>query len=64
MDNTYTIYLDGKSFARACGTEATYELYSRVVAVAELLCLSVDLVWNETGEVVAYYDPEELEDEE
>lgn len=57
--NTYTIYLRAKPIACVSGTEYAYEVYRRAVDLAELLACTADLVWDETAEVVAYYDPEE-----
>lgn len=57
--NTYTIYLGAKPIACVCGTEYAYEVYRKTADLAELLGCTADLVWDDTAEVVAYYDPEE-----
>lgn len=57
--NTYTIYLRTNPIACVSGTEYAYEVYTKTVDLAELLGQSACLVWDETGEEVAYYNPEE-----
>ena len=61
---TYTIYLNNKPIATLSGTEAAYEAYSIARKLAETLGYTCCLVWDETGEVVAFYDPEEEDYEE
>jgi len=55
----YTIYLGSTPIAIAYGTEYAYAAYAKTRELAELLDRDCCLVWNETGEVVANYDPEE-----
>lgn len=57
--NTYTIYLHANPIACVSGTEYAYEVYTKTVELAELLGQTACLVWDETGEEVACYDPEE-----
>ena len=57
--NTYTIYLHANPIACVCGTEYAYEVYAKTASLAELLGQSACLVWDETGEEVAYFDPDE-----
>lgn len=56
--NTYTIYLNANPIACVCGTEYAYEVYAKALDLAELLGNTASLVWDETGEEVACYDPE------
>ena len=62
--STYTIYLGTNPVATVNGTEYAYEVYSKTRELAELLGSVASLVWDETSEEVAYFDPdcEELED--
>ena len=57
--NTYTIYLNAKPIACVCGTEYAYEVYTKACDLAELLGYSASLVWDDTAEEVASYDPED-----
>lgn len=57
--NTYTIYLGSNPIACIAGTEACYACYEAAKTIAEMTGKTVCLVWDETGEVVADYDPEE-----
>ena len=57
--NTYTIYLHANPITCVCGTEYAYEVYAKTADLAELLGQSACLVWDETGEEVAYFDPDE-----
>lgn len=57
--NTYTIYLGASPIATVSGTEYAYEVYAKTRELAELLCKEASLVWDETAEEVAFYDPEE-----
>ena len=62
--STYTIYLGTNPVATVSGTEYAYEVYSKTRELAELLGREASLVWDETSEEVAYFDPnyEGLED--
>lgn len=62
--NTYTIYLGATPIAIINGTEYAYEVWAKVKELAELLGKTADLTWDETDEVVAFYDPEEESCEE
>lgn len=57
--NTYTIYLGASPIANVAGTEYAYEVYAKTRELAEMLCKEACLVWDDTAEEVAYYDPEE-----
>lgn len=56
--NTYTIYLGVNPIACLAGTEACYACYEAAKIIAEMTGKAAFLVWDETGEVVADYDPE------
>lgn len=62
--STYTIYLGTNPVATVKGTEYAYEVYSKTRDLAKLLGKEASLVWDETCEEVAYFDPncEWLED--
>lgn len=62
--NTYTIYINNNAIATISGTEACYACYEAAKTIAEMTCQTASLVWDETGEVVAFYDPEEEDYEE
>lgn len=57
--NTYTIYLGANPIANVSGTEYAYEVYAKTQELAELLGKTCALVWDDTAEEVASYDPEE-----
>lgn len=57
--NTYTIYIGSAPIACVSGTEYAYEVYAKSKELAELLGKDCALVWDETGEEVACFDPEE-----
>ena len=57
---TYTIYLMAKPIACVSGTEYAYAVFAKAVGLAELIGGSCDLVWDETGEIVAHYHPDEM----
>lgn len=60
MMNTYTIYLEATPIASVSGVEFAYEAYLKTSALAEFLVKTAYLVWDETGEIIEYYDPEEF----
>lgn len=62
--NTYSIYLNNNKIATISGTEFAYEMYQKFCECAEGLSYTASLVWDDTAEVVAYYDPEEEDYEE
>ena len=62
--NTYTIYLGANPIACIAGTEACYGCYEAAKTIAEMTGKTASLVWDETGEVVADYNPEEEDYEE
>lgn len=55
----YTIYLGPTPIAIVYGTEYAYAAYAKTRELAELLGKICWLVWNETGEIIEEYDPEE-----
>ena len=55
--NTYTIYLGAKPIACISNIEACYACYEATKTIAEMTGKTATLVWDETGEVVADYDP-------
>lgn len=57
--NTYTITHDDTTIATVCGTEYAYEVYAKTKELADLTGYEVCLIWDDTAEVVAYYNPEE-----
>lgn len=58
---TYTIYLGATPIANTDGTDYTFAVWSKTKELADLISSSACLVWDETGEVVAEFDPEQLE---
>lgn len=61
---TYTIYLNGNSIATVEGCEAAYTCYEAAKTIAEMTGQTCSLVWSETAEVVASFDPNGDEDED
>ena len=63
--NTYTIYLGATPIVSVADTDAAYACYEAAKTIGEYADRSVSLVWDETGEEVAYSDPSEeyFEDE-
>ena len=63
--NTYTIYVGATPIACVADTDAAYACYEAAKTIGEYADRSVSLVWDETGEEVAYSDPPEkcFEDE-
>lgn len=57
MMNTYTIYLGATPIASVANTDAAYACYEAAKNIGEFIDRSVSLVWDETGEEVAYSDP-------
>lgn len=60
MMNTYTIYLGIAPITCVSGTEFVYEAYRKTCELAELLGKTACLVWDETGEIIEDYNPEEF----
>lgn len=56
--STYTIYLGINPVATVNGTEYAYEVYDKTKDLAELLGSVASLVWDATGEEIAYFDPD------
>ena len=63
--NTYTIYLGATPIASVADTDAAYACYEAAKTIGKYADRSVSIVWDETGEEVAYSDPSEeyFEDE-
>ena len=63
--NTYTIYVGATPIACVADTDDVYTCYEVAKIIGEHADRSVSLVWDETGEEVAYSDPPEkcFEDE-
>ena len=59
MMSTYTIYINNNAIANVSGSEATYACFEAAKTIAEMTCQTASLVWDETAEVVAHYNPEE-----
>ena len=57
MMNTYTIYLGATPIASVANTDAAYACYEAAKTIGEYAHRSVSLVWDETGDEVAYSDP-------
>ena len=55
---TYTIYLGTNPVATVKGTEYAYEVYDKTKDLVELLGSVASLVWDATGEEIAYFDPD------
>ena len=54
--NTYSIFLDSFPIACVCGAEAAYTCFEAAKTIGEFAGRNVSLVWDETGEVIAYED--------
>ena len=57
--NTYTIYLGCNPIACVGDTERAYACYEAAMTIAEMTSRTASLVWDETGEEVASFDPKE-----
>ena len=55
--NTYTIYLGAHPVACVGDTERAYACFEAAKTIAEMAGRTASLVWDETGEEVASYDP-------
>ena len=62
--NTYTIYLGANPIACVCDTEDAYACFEAAKTIAECTGREASLVWDETSEEVAYFDPSDDEDYE
>ncbi len=62
--STYAIYIDSTPIACVSDTERAYACYEAATTIAEMTCSTASLVWNETGEEVASFEPNEFEEEE
>lgn len=56
---SYTIYLGVSPVVSSADTEVCYACFDAVKAIASKTGKTASLVWDETGEVVADYDPED-----
>jgi hypothetical protein len=64
MLNTYTVYLGATPIACVSGHDAAYACYEAAKTLAEYTGKEASLVWDETSEEVAYFEPaEEFSDE-
>ena len=54
---TYTIYIGSTPIACVCGTDAAYDCYEAAKTIAAYTDRTASLVWDETGEEVAFFDP-------
>ena len=61
---TYTIYLGAHPIACVGDTDAAYDCFDAAKTLAAYTDRIASLVWDETGEEVASFDPEEVEEEE
>ena len=63
--NTYTIYLGATPIVSVADTDAAYACYEAAKTIGGYADRSGSLVWDETGEEIAYSDPPEeyFEDE-
>lgn len=57
---TYTIYLGTESIACLSGIGAVCACYEAVKTIAAMTNRTATLIWDETGEKVAFFDPEEI----
>lgn len=55
--NTYTVYLGTKRIA-CVGSEGAYPCFEAAKTLAEYTGKETSLVWDETSEEVAYFNPE------
>ncbi|MBR5314167.1 MAG: hypothetical protein IKU45_01990, partial [Clostridia bacterium] len=62
MTTTYTIYLGANPIACVDGCEAAYTCYEAAKTIAEMVGKDACLVWDETGEIIADFDPDEWGD--
>lgn len=58
---TYTIYLGATPIATTDGTEYAYAVWRKTKELAELIDTTASLVWDDTGEEVESYEPDQLE---
>ena len=59
--NTYTIYIGSTPIACVSGADAAYNCFDAAKTIAAYTDREASLVWDETGEEVAYYAPQEIE---
>lgn len=59
---TYTIYIGSTPIACVSGTDAAYDCYDAAKTIAAYSDRTASLVWDETGEEVAFFDPEEVDE--
>lgn len=57
--NTYTVYLGATPIAGGFGADAAYDCFDAAKTIAAYTDRTASLVWDETGEEVAYFDPNE-----
>ena len=56
---TYTIYLGAHPIACVSNTQRAYACYEAAMTIAEMTNRTASLVWDETGEEVASFSPED-----
>lgn len=61
---TYTIYIGSSPIACVSDTEQAYACYNAALVIAEMTNRTASLVWDETGEEVASFEPVEFEEVE
>ena len=62
--NTYTIYIGSSPIACVSDTQQAYACYNAALVIAQMTNRSASLVWDETGEEVAGFEPAEFEEVE
>lgn len=63
MKATYIIFINSTQIATVDGVEFAYEAWAKARDLAEMIGTPATLVAVEDSEVVAEYDPEEIDDE-
>ena len=56
---TYSVNLGINTIARVNDTESAYACFEAAKTIAGFTGQGVFLIWDKTGETVAYYDPED-----
>jgi hypothetical protein len=59
ITTTFTLFLGASPVASVEGTKLAYDAWAKFRDFAEVLGVRASLVYNEDGEVLAEYDPEE-----
>lgn len=61
--NTYVIYIGCTLIARVSDTERAYACFEAAKTLAEMTNRTASLVWDENGEEVAFFDPEDTDED-